>query len=137
MSDPSQLASRRAVLAAGVASLASVAGCSALPSRSATLDVTLFNHTDSPYTVELSLFRVGKDLSRSDARADSESIDVEPQGETRREDVAVARQYVVQYEVYENNRDPTDEDHVHFYPSDDGDDALAFDVHAPGVLTRR
>jgi len=137
MPESSTLTSRRAVLAAGAASLASVAGCAVLPSRSAALDVTLYNHTDSPYTVELSLFRVGSDLSRSDARAYSGSIDVEAESRAHLEDLAVARQYVVRYEAYERNRDPTDEGHVHFYPLDDGGDALAFDIHAPGVLTRR
>lgn len=139
MSDwPPLHTSRRAVLATGAVSIASVAGCSALSSGSATLDLTLYNHVDSPYTVEMSLYQVNDDLSRSDARAYSESIDVEPEGEARRENVTEVQQYLVRYEVYEHNSRLTDEDHVHYYPASGGnDDWIAFDIHSPGVMTRR
>ena len=131
------LASRRAVLATGAVSIAAVAGCSTLTADSSTLDIALFNHTDAPYTVELGLFRVDSERSRSDARAYSESIAVEPGGETQREAVVESRQYVVRYELFEDNRTPADEGHVHFYPEDDGGDGIAFDIHSPGVVTRR
>ncbi len=102
------------------------------------LEIVLFNHTDKPYAVEIGLFRADGTRSRSDARVHSESISVGPQGQTRREDVAESRQYVVRYEVFENNHTPTDEGHVHFYPGDDGDsDEIAFDIHSPGTITRR
>lgn len=102
------------------------------------LELVLFNHTDSPYTVELSLLRVDSDLSRSEARVYSEAIDVEPDGEARREDVAETQQYLVHYEVFKNNSKLTDEDHTHYYPDDNGsDDSIAFDIHPPGKITRR
>lgn len=129
---------RRTYLASLAVSSVALAGCSALTSPPSMLDLTLFNQTDSSYTVEMSLFRVESDLSRSEARAYSTSITVEPQGEAQREDVAETRQYLVQYDLFRNNNRSTDEDHVHFYPTDDeGDDSLTFDIHTPGVMTRR
>lgn len=102
------------------------------------LELLLFNHTDSPYTVELSLLQVDRDLSRSEARVYSEPIDIEPDGEVRQEDVAETQQYLVNYEVFKDNSKLTDEDHAHYYPDDyGGDDGIAFDIHPPGVLTRR
>jgi hypothetical protein len=102
------------------------------------LELILFNHTGSAFTVEMSLFRVDSDLSRSDARTYSRSIDIDPQGETRRPDVGEIRQYLVQYDVYEDNSRRTDSDHVHYYPADDGEaDGIAFDIRPPGVMTRR
>lgn len=102
------------------------------------LDLTLFNGVDSPYTVEMGLFRVDGDLSQSDARAHSESIDVDPEGEARREDIVGIRQYLIRYEVYEDNSRRTDKDHVHYYPPGDGDDGtVTFDIHPPGVMNRR
>ncbi|SIS10065.1 hypothetical protein [Natronorubrum thiooxidans] len=48
---------------------------------------------------------------------------------TRREDVAETRQYVVRYEVWKNNSTPTDEGHVHFFPTgDDGSQIVEKDV---------
>lgn len=86
----------------------------------------------------MSLFRVGDNQPRSEARAYSESIDVEPGGKTQRENVAENRPYLIRYEAYENNSHLTDEDHVHFYPSgNEGDDSVSFDIHPSGVLTRR
>jgi hypothetical protein len=103
------------------------------------LDVSVFNQTETAYTVEMTLFRVGDDLHRSEARAYSASIAVDSQGEARREDVGETRQYLVQYDLYANDRSRTDDDHVHFYPTDgEGEgDELAFDIRPPGVLTRR
>lgn len=136
--EPSTFASRRAVVTAGVVSIASVTGCSALPSDRSMLGLALLNHADSPYTVEMSLFRVGNNQSRDDVRAYSTSIDVEPRGEARREEAIESKQYLVRYDVYRNDNRRTDQDHVHFYPDEGGDgDRLAFDIHSPGVMTRR
>lgn len=130
--------SRRALLATGGISIASVAGCSALSPESPGLELILYNHADSAYTVEISLFRVDGDLSRSDARSYSGSINVGPEGEARRTDVAEVRQYLVQYEVYENNSRQTDSDHIHYYPADSGEaDGLTFDIRPPGVMIQR
>ena len=102
------------------------------------LTITVFSNADNPYTIELSLFKSGGDMSRSGAREYDASIDVKPQGQARRKNVAEARPYLVRYSVYENNRRLTDEDHVHYYPPEDGDDdSLAFDIDSTGVLTRR
>ncbi len=102
------------------------------------LDLVAFNHTDSPYTVEMGLFRGGGDATRSEARAYDGSIDVESQGRAQRENVAETRPYLVRYSVYEDNRRTTDEDHVHYYPEDDGnDESLAFDIGSEGTLSRR
>jgi hypothetical protein len=118
--------------------LGSVAGCSALASERPMLDLRLFNQTETPYTVELQLYDAGSDQSRSEARSYAASIDVAPEGETRRADVAEVRHSLVQYEVYGNDSRLTDEDHVHFYPSDGGgEESLVFDVRSPGELTRR
>lgn len=127
---------RRSVLLGTPAVVTGLAGCSVLSSPSLTINVV--NHADNPYTIELNLFKRGDDVSRSEARVYDTSIDVEPQGQTQRENVVEARPYLVRYSVYENNRRPTDEDHVHYYPSESGDDeSLTFDIDSSGVLTRR
>lgn len=128
---------RRHVILGTTAELTGLAGCSALSSQSSMLNLTVFNHTDDPYTVEMSLLRSGGDWSRSDARVYSERIDVEPQGEARRENVAETRPYLVRYSVYESNRRQTDEDHVHYYLDDGDSNSLSFDIGSTGVLTRR
>lgn len=135
---PSKFVTRRNMIATSTVLLASVAGCSTLTSGSSKLDLTLFNQTDILYTVEMSLFHTGSDRSRSEARVYSESIDVDPQGEAQREDVAESQQYLVKFELFRENSRLTDEDHIHFYPTDDAeDDSLAFNIHQPGVMTRR
>jgi|AntRauTorcE11898_2_1112593.scaffolds.fasta_scaffold00287_20 hypothetical protein len=115
------------------------------------LGLVVFNHTETPYTVQFDLLRTDGKSSRSEgpafpkARAYSERIDIEPQEDivnrptmTRREDVAEARQYVVRYEVWKNNSTPTDEGHVHFFPTGDGDpDYVVFDIYSEGTLERR
>ncbi|NEU56227.1 hypothetical protein [Halorussus sp. MSC15.2] len=129
---------RRRVLLGATTVATALAGCSVQSSRSPMLDLVVFNHTDSPYTVEMGLFRGGGDATRAEARASDERIDVEPQGRAQRENVAETRPYVVRYNVYENNRRMTDEDHVHYYPEDDADgDSLAFDIGSEGTVTRR
>ena len=128
---------RRQVLLGTAAACSGLTGCSALSSESSTLGFLLFNQTDSPYTVELTLYRSDVDASRSEARAYSASIHVEPAGEVRREVVAEARPYRVEYHLYEDHSRLTDEDHVHYYPTDEGDDIESFDITESGVLTRR
>ena len=129
---------RAALRVCGPLLLGTVAGCSALASERPLLDLRLFNQTETPYTVELQLFDAGSDQSRSEARSYAASIDVPPQGEARRTDVAEARHSLVQYEVYRNDSRLTDEDHVHYYPSDGGgEEGLVFDIRSPGELTRR
>ena len=126
------------MLATGALVATLTAGCSALSRESPTLDLVLYNHVDTAYTVEMGLFRVEDGLSRSEARAYQRSIDLDPRGEVRLSDVADSRQYLVEYEVYENNDRRTDGGHVHYYPVDDDDgDRLTFDLRPPGTLTRR
>ena len=129
---------RRTVLLGTPAIVTGLAGCSMLSSSSSMLTITVFSHADSPYTIELSLYSTSDELSGSEARGYEASIDVEPQGQAQRKNVAEARPYLVRYSVYENNRKPTDEDHVHYYPPDTGDDdSLVFDIDSTGILTRR
>lgn len=108
------------------------------------LDLVVFNHTDSLYTVEFELFRTDEGSSEPEARMYSEQVDAEPQegvGEpstTRRDAVAEARPCIVRYDVYRDNSTPTDEDHVHSFPTGDGDDDdVAFDIYSEGTLKRR
>lgn len=117
--------------------LGSLAGCSALSSQSPTLDVTVLNHTNSPYTIEMDFFRNDGERSDSDARVYDTRIDVPAEGEAHRKNVTEPRLYIVQYSVYKENSRLTDQDHVHYYPDDNGNDNLAFDIHSPGTLTRR
>ncbi|MFC7214128.1 hypothetical protein ACFQO4_08550 [Saliphagus sp. GCM10025334] len=123
----------------GTAAIASgLSGCSTLSSDSQSLDVILFNQTSDPYTVELRMFRDHDDSSRSEARVFSSRLDVDPEGETRRENAAEAEHYVVDYGVYRDNSRLTDQGHVHYSPPNGEDtDTLAFDIRPPGVLTRR
>lgn len=129
---------RRQFLLGTSAVITGSAGCSILSSGSSMLDVLIFNQTDYPFTVELTLLRTDDTVSRSDARAYSTSIDIGPQKRTQREAVAEARPYVIQYRLYRDNSRLTDEDHVHFYPTDDGsDDSQTFDINPNGILSRR
>lgn len=128
---------RRTVLLGTPALLTGLAGCSLFSSQSPMLDVNVINHADSPYTTEIAFFRVDNP-SRSDARVYDASIDVKPDGETTRENVATSQRYLVRYEAYKDNSKLTDEDHVHYYPPDTGDDeSLTFDIDSTGVLTHR
>lgn len=102
------------------------------------LTIAVFSHANSPYTIEMSLFRSGANKSRSEARVYDTSINIKPQGQARRKNVAEAQPYLVEYSVYENNNRLTDEDHVHYFPPDNGNnDSLAFDIDSTGTLTRR
>lgn len=136
--EPSPVASRRTVLATGAVSIASVAGCSTLTSSPPMLDLAVFNQTEHPYTVALRLLRVGSDHARNEARAYASTIDIAPQGETRQTDVAEARQYLVEYDLFRNDSERTEADHVHFYPTEGTEnDTLTFDIRSPGVMTER
>ncbi|WP_435095080.1 hypothetical protein [Halorubrum sp. N11] len=132
---------RRGVLLGTTTVFGGLAGCSGLSSVSATVDLDIFNHTESPYTVEFALFESGGDSSRSDARVYDESIDVEPQGRAERENIAEARPYLLRYAVYEDNSKQTDQDHIHYYPPEKPEntdvDTLAFDIDSAGIVTRR
>lgn len=102
------------------------------------LSLAVINHSDSPYTVKMTLLRSDEDASRSEARVFSEPIEVEPNSQTVREDVAEVQPYIIEYSAYEDDDSLTDQDHVHYYPADDGEDATqAFDIDPAGVLTRR
>ena len=133
--------------------VAGCAGCSARSSQSVTLNLVVFNHSESSYRVEFELFRTDAESSQQggptnpEARVYFERIDVEPPDEvsngpsmTQRDAVAVSRPYVVRYRVWreygsENYPGVFDEGHVHFFPpDDDGDsDAIAFDIYAGNV----
>jgi len=129
---------RAALRLSGAVILGGLAGCSALSSDSPDLNLAVFNQTDNPYTIELDILESDNDQSRSDARVYSEAIDVEPQEEARREPVADARPYVIRYSAFEDNSRQTDQDHIHYYPDDDGDeDDVSFDIYSPGVLQIR
>ena len=128
---------RRELLLGTAAVLAGGSGCSALSSRPSSLSVVFFNQDDSSYTIELDVFETDGE-SRSEARQYSGSIDVAPDGRTRVEDVAEMGSYLVRYGLYEGNSRLTDEDHVHYYPPDDGEsETLAFNIEQTGELTRR
>jgi len=117
--------------------LVGVTGCSALSADSSTLSIVFFNQDDSSYTVELSIFETA-DESRSEARQYSDSIDIGPEERTRVADVAEMDSYLVRYDLYEDNSRLTDEDHIHYYPPDDGEsESLAFNIEQTGELIRR
>jgi hypothetical protein len=129
---------RRTLLRGSVPLCAGLAGCSGLVSDPAMLSLTVFNHAESPYTIEMTLSRTGEDGSRSDARAFSGTIDIEADGEAVREEIAERRPYLVEYSLYEENSDLTDQDHVHYYPGDEDESGtLSFDIDSSGTLTRR
>ncbi|WP_237738340.1 MULTISPECIES: hypothetical protein [Halorubrum] len=98
--------------------------------------MTLFNQTDAPYTVEVEFYR-DDGATEAAARAFSSSFDVEPDGEATAEGVVDAGRYLVRYYAYEGNSKLTDEDHVHFIPSGDETENLAFDIQETGELTQR
>lgn len=115
-----------------------VAGCSEVYSDASMLSLAVINHSESPYTVEMALLRSDEDSSKGEARVFSEWIDVEPDSQTIRDDVAEAQPYIIEYSAYENDTYLTEQDHVHYYPADEReDDIQAFDIDSSGVLTRR
>ncbi|MGQ3329609.1 hypothetical protein [Halorubrum sp. FL23] len=129
---------RRTLLQGAVPLCVGLAGCSGSVSDSSMLSLTVFNHSEVPYTVEVTLLRADGSDSRSDARAFSGAIDVDPGGQAVRDAVAERRPYLVEYGLYEENSDLTDQDHVHYYPDDGNEsDTLSFDIDSSGTLTRR
>ncbi|MFD1647298.1 hypothetical protein [Haloarchaeobius litoreus] len=128
---------RRRALLATTGALASLAGCSVLSSGSATLDLSVFNHDDSPYTVYIELLRPGENRSRSEALVYDARFDVPADGGETREAVVEKRPYIARYDAYEDDNFLTDQDHFHYYPHDDGDDFIAFDIDDQGTLTHR
>ena len=102
------------------------------------LSLTVFNHSESPYTIEMTISRTDGDDSKNAARAFSGRISIEPDGQTLREDVAERQPYLIEYSLFEDNSELTDQDHVHYYPGDEDEDgSLAFDIDSSGTLTRR
>ena len=129
---------RRTLLRGAVPLCAGLAGCSGLSSGSPKLSLTVFNHSESPYTVEVTVSRTSGGDSRSDARAFSGDIGVEPGGQAVHEDVAERRPSLIEYGLYEDNSELTDQDHVHYYPGDEDESGhLTFDIDSSGTLTRR
>jgi len=100
------------------------------------LNLIFFNNTDSRYEITVHLLS-----SEKEARTFSERIEIEPQEEVRREDIAESQQYVIEYDVDKIvSGDPlqTDHDHAHFIPTDDGDNpGVAFDIVGSGTLNKR
>jgi len=130
---------RRSILTlSGVAILNGLAGCSNLSSESGDLGLTIFNNSDISYTVDIDIFDVGDDVSRSGSSVYEDSIDIEPQEDTHRENVAEISPYIIMYDVYENNNSLTDQDHIHYYPSSDSDDEnLLLNINQSGEITQR
>lgn len=115
-----------------------VAGCSEVFSDTSMLSLAVINHSDSLYTVEVALLQNDEESTRSEARVFSEPIEVEPNSQTVREDVAAVQPYIIEYSAYEDDTSLTDQDHVHYYPADESeDDTQAFDIDSSGVLTWR
>ena len=128
---------RREAILSATAVVTGLTGCSMLSSQSGTLSVMAFNHADSSYTIELRVFD-GGDKSRPEARQYSRSIDVESDGQARVDDVVEMGSYLLRYELYENNSRLADQDHIHYYPPEDGkSDTIAFDIEETGELIRR
>jgi hypothetical protein len=92
---------RREAILSATAGITGLAGCSVLSSQAGTLSVSVFNHAESSYTIELGMFE-GRDKSRPEARQYSRSIDVESAGQTRVDDIVEMGSYLLRYEVYEN-----------------------------------
>jgi len=130
---------KRRTLVSGVVPLcAGLSGCSGLLSDPPTLSLVVFNHSESPYTIEVTVSRPAGGDSRSDARAFSGQLGVEPGGQAVREDVAERRPYLIEYGLFEDNSELTDQDHVHYYPGDEDESGrLTFDIDSSGTLTRR
>lgn len=118
--------------------LTSLTGCSMLSSRSGTLDLSVFNHDDSPYTVYVELVRPGGDRSRSEAVVYDARFEVPADDGETREAVVEKQAYIARYDAYEDDTFRTDQDHFHYYPTDGADDDfVAFDIDGEGTLTHR
>lgn len=133
--------SRRAVIAAGVCSVASVAGCSMLESARPMLDIVFINNTDNRFVITVHLFASGDEQPDGAVRTFSAPIEIESQEQIRREEIAESQQYLIEYDVDKIvDGDPlqTDHDHAHFYPAAGGDNpSVAFDIVGSGTLNKR
>lgn len=141
MADEPSTHSRRAVIAAGICTVASVPGCTLLASDPPMLDIVFINNTDNRFVITVHLLASGDGHSNEEGRTFSASIEIEPQEELRREDIATSQQYLLEYDVDKIvNGDPlqTDHGHAHFRPTDGGDNpSIAFDIVGSGILNKR
>lgn len=129
---------RRNFIVGTIPLCAVIAGCSEIYTDASMLSLAVINHSDSPYTVRITLLRRDEDSSKGEARVFSRSIDVEPNSQTIRDDVAEVQPYIIEYSAYEDDTYLTDQDHVHYYPAGESEDETqAFDIDSSGVLTRR
>lgn len=130
---------KRRTLVSGTIPLCSgLAGCTGLLSDPLMLSVTVFNRSESPYTIEMAFSRTAGDRSRGEARVFSGSIDVGPDEQTVRKDVAERQQYVIEYSLFRDDGGLTEQDSFHYYPGDESEGGgLAFDITPSGTLTRR
>ncbi|TMT78039.1 hypothetical protein E2L06_20950 [Haloterrigena sp. H1] len=103
------------------------------------LSVTVFNQSESSYTIEMAFSRTDGDLSRGEARVFSGSIDVGPDEQTVRKDVAERQQYIIEYSLFRDDSGfLTEQDNFHYYPGDESESGgLTFDITPSGTLTRR
>ena len=105
------------------------------------LDIVFINNTDSRFTITVHLQASGESHSNRAVTNVSRIIEIEPQEEVRREDIAESQPYLIEYDVDKIvNGDPlqTDHDHTHFYPTDDGGNpTIAFDIVGSGMLNKR
>jgi hypothetical protein len=141
MLDEPSTHSRRTVVAAVVALLVSVPGCSILESDPPGLDIVFINNTDSRFMITVHLRANGDGHSEGELETFSAPIEIGPQEEVRREDIAESQQYLIEYDVDKIvDGDPlqTDHDHAHFYPTEGGDNpSIAFDIVGSGTLSKR
>lgn len=133
--------SRRSVIAAGICSVASVAGCSRLEANPSMLDIVFINNTDSRFVITVHLFPSEEGNPNGIGESFSDPVTVEPQEEVRRKDIAERQQYLIEYDVDKIvDGDPlqTDHGHAHFYPTEGGENpSIAFDIVDSGVLNKR
>jgi hypothetical protein len=105
------------------------------------LDIVFINNTDSRFIITVHLLASGGGQSNGEVKTFSAPIEIEPQEEVRREDVAESQQYLIEYDVDKIvNGDPlqTDRDHDHFSPTDGKDNpSVAFDIVGSGTLNKR
>lgn len=115
-----------------------LSGCSTLLSESKNINITIFNQTDSEYSIEFQIFQNDSGSSIEDALIYTENIDVEPQNKVQKKSIAKARQVIIQFTVYKNDNRQTDQDHIHFYPPNkDATQNIIFEISSNGVLTTR
>ncbi|WP_440764304.1 hypothetical protein [Natronorubrum sp. DTA7] len=129
---------RRTFVSGSIPLCSGLAGCTGLFSDSQMLSVAVFNQSESSYTIEMAFSRTDGDLSRSEAQTFSGSIDIEPDEQTVRKEVAERQRYLIAYSLFEDNSFLTEQDHFHYYPGDEDESgSLVFDINSAGSLTRR